>query len=211
VVPSELGYGYFCSNIVGEDDAWVSKYLQSFYCPYYLSLMTHELSFLAAYKKNGRRSRAARNFLMRFKGKELRLAREPRAISFGVGLGHFKSNLLYKSFESRHEAWCVTKVKQLKDPMYLEEQRKQQKKVEEEERFAWEAEQHRRRNDPTTWEYHIAKAKEKNRHAREVEREGMTSKTWPPPRPEKGTFLRTLCKFEDLWLHLLSFVHCSCR
>jgi hypothetical protein len=25
VVPSELGYGYFCGNIVGEDDAWVSS------------------------------------------------------------------------------------------------------------------------------------------------------------------------------------------
>jgi hypothetical protein len=25
-VPSELGYGYFCGNVVGEDDAWVSSY-----------------------------------------------------------------------------------------------------------------------------------------------------------------------------------------
>jgi hypothetical protein len=25
VVPSEIGYGYFCGNIVGEDDAWVSS------------------------------------------------------------------------------------------------------------------------------------------------------------------------------------------
>jgi hypothetical protein len=25
VVPSELGYGYFCGNIVSEDDAWVSS------------------------------------------------------------------------------------------------------------------------------------------------------------------------------------------
>jgi hypothetical protein len=25
-VPSELGYNYFCGNIVGEDDAWVSSY-----------------------------------------------------------------------------------------------------------------------------------------------------------------------------------------
>jgi hypothetical protein len=24
-VPSEIGYGYFCGNIVGEDDAWVSS------------------------------------------------------------------------------------------------------------------------------------------------------------------------------------------
>jgi hypothetical protein len=26
VVPSELGYGYFCGNIVDEDDVWVSSY-----------------------------------------------------------------------------------------------------------------------------------------------------------------------------------------
>ena len=26
VVPSELGYGYFCGNVVGEDDNWVSDY-----------------------------------------------------------------------------------------------------------------------------------------------------------------------------------------
>jgi hypothetical protein len=23
-VSSELGYGYFCGNVIGEDDAWVS-------------------------------------------------------------------------------------------------------------------------------------------------------------------------------------------
>jgi hypothetical protein len=26
VVPLELGYGYFCGNVVGENDAWVSSY-----------------------------------------------------------------------------------------------------------------------------------------------------------------------------------------
>jgi hypothetical protein len=26
VVPSELGYGYFYGNVVGEADAWVSSY-----------------------------------------------------------------------------------------------------------------------------------------------------------------------------------------
>jgi hypothetical protein len=26
VVPSKLGYGFFCGNNVGEDDAWVSSY-----------------------------------------------------------------------------------------------------------------------------------------------------------------------------------------
>jgi hypothetical protein len=29
VVSSELGYGYFCGNVVVEDDAWVSSYSQS--------------------------------------------------------------------------------------------------------------------------------------------------------------------------------------
>jgi hypothetical protein len=29
VVPSELEYGYFCGNVVGEDDAWVSSYKQN--------------------------------------------------------------------------------------------------------------------------------------------------------------------------------------
>jgi hypothetical protein len=29
VVPSELGYDYFCGNVVGEDDAWVSSYKQN--------------------------------------------------------------------------------------------------------------------------------------------------------------------------------------
>jgi hypothetical protein len=36
-------------------------------------------------------------------------------------------------------AWCVTRVKQLKDLVYREEQRKQRKKIEEEESLAWEA------------------------------------------------------------------------
>jgi hypothetical protein len=26
VVPSELGYDYFCGNTIGENDAWVSSY-----------------------------------------------------------------------------------------------------------------------------------------------------------------------------------------
>jgi hypothetical protein len=30
VVPSKLGYGYFCGNVVSEDDAWVSSFCQSF-------------------------------------------------------------------------------------------------------------------------------------------------------------------------------------
>jgi hypothetical protein len=42
-------------------------------------------------------------------------------------------DLLRKSFESRHElqAWCEAREKQLKDPVYLEEQRQQQMKDEE--------------------------------------------------------------------------------
>jgi hypothetical protein len=82
----------------------------------------------------------------------------------------FSSDLLHKSFESRLELqiWCVTRVKQLKYPVYREEQHKQWKKVEEEERLAYEAEHQRRCNDPINWEYHIAKAQEKNRCAREA-------------------------------------------
>jgi hypothetical protein len=80
--------------------------------------------------------------------------------------------LLYKSFESRHE---------LKDHVYHEEQHQQWKKVKEAVKLAWEAEQQRRRVDHITWEYHIARAEEKNRRARVAKLEGMTSKTWPPP------------------------------
>jgi hypothetical protein len=29
VMPSELRYGYFCGNVDGEDDAWVSSYSRS--------------------------------------------------------------------------------------------------------------------------------------------------------------------------------------
>jgi hypothetical protein len=37
--------------------------------------------------------------------------------------GKYYYDLLFKSFESRHElrAWCEAREKQLKDPMYLEE------------------------------------------------------------------------------------------
>jgi hypothetical protein len=39
----------------------------------------------------------------------------------------FYFDLLGKSFESRHElrAWCVTRMKQLHDLMYIEEQHQQ--------------------------------------------------------------------------------------
>ena len=66
---------------------------------------------------------------------------------------------------------------------YWRQNRQQRKKLEEEKRLAWEAEQRRRRGDPKTWEYHIAKAEENKRRAA---REGTTSETWPPPRPEEG-------------------------
>jgi hypothetical protein len=56
----------------------------------------------------------------------------------------------------------VATVKQLKDLVYHEEQHQQHKKVEEEKRLAWEAEQQRKRDDPKTWEYHIAKAEVNN-------------------------------------------------
>jgi hypothetical protein len=54
--------------------------------------------------------------------------------------------------------------------------------------LAWKAEQKKRRNDSKIWEYHIAKAEENKRRAREAEHEGTTSETWPPPRPEESTF-----------------------
>jgi hypothetical protein len=68
-------------------------------------------------------------------------------------------NLLFKSFESRHElrAWCEAREKQLKDPVYLEEQHQQLMKAEEEKRLAQEAEQQRRRETPRTWEHYKTK------------------------------------------------------
>jgi hypothetical protein len=55
----------------------------------------------------------------------------------------FYFDLLYKSFVLRHElrTWCLARVKQLKDPVYLEEQHQQRIKVEEEKRLAREVEQ----------------------------------------------------------------------
>jgi glycyl-tRNA synthetase beta subunit len=91
-------------------------------------------------------------------------------------------------------AWCVARVKQLKDLMYLEEQRK---KVEEAKRLAREAEQQRRHEDPRTWEYHFAKAEEKNRHARVAELEGTTSDSWLPPCSERGNFPPSFSKFNN--------------
>jgi hypothetical protein len=78
----------------------------------------------------------------------------------------------------------VARVKQLKDLVYREKQRQQRKKIEVEERLAQEVKQQRRRNDPRTWVYHIAKAEENKRCAIEAEHEGTTSETWPPPRPK---------------------------
>jgi hypothetical protein len=40
VVPSELGYGYFCGNVVGEDDARVSSYKQNCNMWFILALIT---------------------------------------------------------------------------------------------------------------------------------------------------------------------------
>jgi hypothetical protein len=68
-------------------------------------------------------------------------------------------DLLCKSFKLRHElrAWYETRKKQLRDFMYLEEQRQLQRKAEEVERLAWEAEEHRRLETPMTWEHYFAK------------------------------------------------------
>jgi 5'-deoxynucleotidase YfbR-like HD superfamily hydrolase len=76
----------------------------------------------------------------------------------------------------------------LKDPVYHEEQHQQKKKVEEEKRLAQETEQQRRHETPETWEYYKAKQEEANRRTREADLEGMTSVTWPPPRPPPCNF-----------------------
>jgi hypothetical protein len=54
----------------------------------------------------------------------------------------------------------------------------------EEERKAWEAEQERRRNDLSCWEYHIAKAQKNNRRLRDSDRVEKSTDVWPPPSPE---------------------------
>jgi hypothetical protein len=76
-VPSELGYDYFCGNVIGEDDAWVSSYSQILISHLYVCWLTHDLSFLAAIQEGaiGRCSRAVWNFLIMFKEKEISLAR----------------------------------------------------------------------------------------------------------------------------------------
>jgi hypothetical protein len=40
VVPSELGYGYFCGNVVGEDDALVSSYKRNYNMWFISALIT---------------------------------------------------------------------------------------------------------------------------------------------------------------------------
>jgi hypothetical protein len=102
----------------------------------------------------------------------------------------FYYDLLHKSFESRHElrAWCLARLKQLKDPVYLEEEHQQQLKAEEEKRLAREAKKQRRRETLGTWEHYFVKREEANRHARATELVGTTSETWPPPREEPGIF-----------------------
>jgi hypothetical protein len=66
-------------------------------------------------------------------------------------------DFLRKTFELRHElwAWCVAREKELKDPIYLEEQCQVQMKVEEEKMLAQEAEQ--RCETPDTWEHYFTK------------------------------------------------------
>jgi hypothetical protein len=68
-------------------------------------------------------------------------------------------DLLRKSFKSTHElqAWCETREKQLKNPVYLEEQHQQQMKAEEEKRLAQEVVQQRRHETHDTWENYFAK------------------------------------------------------
>jgi hypothetical protein len=56
----------------------------------------------------------------------------------GGGWDKYYFDLLRITFESRHElwAWCEARENQLKDPVYLEEQRQLQMKAEEEKRLA---------------------------------------------------------------------------
>jgi hypothetical protein len=68
----------------------------------------------------------------------------------------------------------LAKLKQLKDPMYLEEQRL---KAEEEKRLARVVEEQRRRETPGTWEHYNARQEEANRRAREANAVGTTSET----------------------------------
>jgi hypothetical protein len=65
-------------------------------------------------------------------------------------------------------------VKQLKDLMYLEEQRQQRKKVEEVKRLPWETKEQRRCEDPKTWKHYFAKVEEANIHAKAADLEGTT-------------------------------------
>jgi hypothetical protein len=54
VVPSELGYGYFCGNVVGEDDAWVSSYSRNcnyFFCNmWFISALSMMVSIESFYR-----------------------------------------------------------------------------------------------------------------------------------------------------------------
>jgi hypothetical protein len=115
-------------------------------------------------------------------------------------------DLLCKSFESRHElrACCEAREKQMKDLMYLEEQRQQQMKAEEEKRLAQEGEQHRRRETLDTWEHNFVKQEEANRHAREADLGGTTSEIWPPPRSPSGNFPSSF--FQNLTIHYNSYL-----
>jgi hypothetical protein len=79
----------------------------------------------------------------------------------------------------------LARLKQLKDPMYLEEERL---KAEEEKRLAREAEEQRRRETPGTWEHCNARQEEVNKRAREADAGGTISETWPPPRSPLGIF-----------------------
>jgi hypothetical protein len=48
VVPSELGYDYFCDNVVGEDNAWMSSYKRN-YNMWFLSALITMISIESFY------------------------------------------------------------------------------------------------------------------------------------------------------------------
>jgi len=110
----------------------------------------------------------------------------------------FEPDLGNKFFGTRVDLlnWCRDRLNELKDPVYLEEQRKKKEEEERQKMLALEAERERRRNEINSWQTHSP--------------EVGTSFTWPPPREEQGSFPSffpfTTHRFFSTLYHLLAFV-----
>jgi hypothetical protein len=96
----------------------------------------------------------------------------------------YYASLLSQDMSYEIGDWCLAMLKQLNDPMYLEEQRL---KAEEEKMLEREAEK-RRHKTTETWKHYKARQKEANRRAREADARGTTSETWPLLRSAPGIF-----------------------